>query len=273
MRVLARVRAPASTANLGPGFDCAAAALDLWNELEVSEGDGEPDLGHLGVQAFARLASVEGRRFSFTDAIPRERGLGSSAAIVALGLVAATVVEGRRAGPEELLAEGLALEGHPDNLAAALAGGVCLTWGGRIARLADAAPAVPIALVPEATVSTRAARAALPAQVPHADAAFTAARAALLGAALASGEPELFAEALADRLHEPYRAPAAPLLEAVRERLPAGALGATLSGSGPSVICWAREEAASACAQELARRHPDVRVLVLAVSSQGAHAP
>ena len=70
MSVLARVRAPASTANVGPGFDCAAIALDLWNELEVSEGDGEPDRGHLGVQAFARLASVEGRRFSFVDRIP-----------------------------------------------------------------------------------------------------------------------------------------------------------------------------------------------------------
>jgi homoserine kinase len=272
--VLARVRAPATTANLGPGFDCAAAALDLWNELEVSEGgDGpEPDAEHLGVRAFARLAPVAGRRFSFTDRIPRERGLGSSAAVIALGLVAASVVEGVAAGPEELLAEGVELEGHGDNLAAALAGGVCLTWGAKIARLADDVPAVPIALVPEATVSTAAARDALPARVPHADAAFTAARAALLGAGLASGSEELFAQALADRLHEPYRAETAPLLAAVKELLPAGALGATISGSGPTVVVWARRDAVGACAAELARTHAGVAVSTLAVSPKGAHA-
>jgi homoserine kinase len=272
MTVLARVRAPASTANLGPGFDCAAVALDLWNELEVSDGDGDADLDHLGVSAFARLAPVEGKRFSFTDRIPRERGLGSSAAVIALGLLAAALVESRAANPEELLAEGVALEGHADNLAAALAGGVCLTWETRIVRLADRTPAVPIALVPDSTVSTAAARDALPADVPHADAAFTAARAALLGAALSSGSAELFAEALDDRLHEPYRAASAPLLEAVRERPPPGALGATLSGSGPTVIVWARPDAAEDCAGELSRRHPDVTVLTLAVSPRGAHA-
>lgn len=272
MSVLARVRAPASTANLGPGFDCAGAALDLWNELVVREGDGEPDRGHLGVQAYGRIAPVEGRTFSFTERIPRERGLGSSAAVIALGLLAGAVVAGRVAGPEELLAEGLPLEGHADNLAPALAGGVCLTWGGRIARIADRAPAVPIAVVPRETASTAAARAALPAAVPHADAAFTAARAALLGAALAAGSPDLFAEALDDRLHEPYRRAGAPLLDAVRSELPPGALGATLSGSGPTVVVWAEEERASECAAALSRRHPDARVLVLAVSAEGAHA-
>jgi homoserine kinase len=270
MSVLVRVRAPATSANLGPGFDCAAVALDLWNELEVSEGDGEPDLDHLGVQAFARLASVEGKRFAFTDGIPRERGLGSSAAVIALGLVAAAAVEQLTASTEELLAEGVALEGHADNLAAALAGGVCLTWDGRIARVADRLPAVPIGLVPEATVSTASARDALPAEVPHADAVFTVAHAALLGASLASESADLFADALSDRLHEPYRA-SGTLLESVRDRLPAGAVGATISGSGPSVIVWARHEAASACSEELARRYPDVRVLVLSISRKGAH--
>jgi len=85
------VRAPATTANIGPGFDCAAAALDLWNELEVEEGEGDVDHAHLGIQAFARLASTEGKTFRFTDRIPRERGLGSSAAVVALGLVAGAI--------------------------------------------------------------------------------------------------------------------------------------------------------------------------------------
>jgi homoserine kinase len=130
---------------------------------------------------------------------------------------------------------------------------------------------VPIALVPDTTVETASAREALPAEVPHRDAAFTSGRAALLGAALASGSPELFAEALDDRLHEPYRAPEAPLLADVRGRLPHGALGATLSGSGPTVVVWARDEDAASCADQLTRTYPLVRVLTLAVSAKGAH--
>jgi homoserine kinase len=269
--VSVRVRAPATTANLGPGFDCAAVALDLWNELEVSDGDGDVDREHLGVRAFGLLSRLDRRRFSFTDRVPRERGLGSSAAVIALGLVAACAVEGREPDPEELLAAGRELEGHADNLAAALAGGVCLTWGTRIERVAERPPATPIALVPDTTVSTAAARDALPDAVPHADAAFTAGRAALLGAALASRSPDLFAEALDDRLHEPYRAAGAPLLAAVRADPPAGSLGATISGSGPTVIVWARENAASAVAAELAARFPGTQVLALAASPQGAH--
>jgi homoserine kinase len=265
-----RVRAPATTANLGPGFDCAAVAVELWNELEVSAGDGEPDLDHLGVRAFSRLAEVEGRRFAWTNRIPQARGLGSSASVIALGLVAAAVLERGRADPAELFAEGLELEGHGDNLAAALAGGVCLSWGTRLVRIADRPPAVPIAVIPEATVPTAASRAALPPTVTHDDAVFTAGRATLLGAALATGSPGLFAEALEDRLHEPYRAEDAPLLDAVRERLPAGAVGASLSGSGPTVVVWARGEAAAACEAELAERFPGERILRLRAATTGA---
>ena len=265
-----RVRAPATTANLGPAFDCAGVALDLWNELEVGEGDGVPDRRHLGVRAFELIAPADGLSFSFTDRIPRARGLGSSAAVIALGLVAGALVAGSDLDPERLLAVGIELEGHGDNLAAALAGGVCLTWDTRIARVADGLPAVPVAVVPEAQVGTAAARAALPESVPHVDAAFTAGRAALLGAALAGGSPELFGAALADRLHEPYRAATAPLLAALREQLPAGALGATLSGSGPTVLVWARPDEADDCAAELAAAFPAERVLRLDVSTAGA---
>jgi homoserine kinase len=268
--VTIRVRAPATTANVGPGFDCAAAALDLWNELEVRDNGGSPDETHLAVRAFARLAPADGWSFAFTERIPRARGLGSSAATIALGLVAGAAAAGRDLGVEELLALGLDLEGHPDNLAAALAGGVVLTWGGAIARIADDAPAVPLALVPADRVETRAARASLPATVPHADAAYSVARAALLGAALAAGSAELFAASADDRLHEPYRAGNAPLLAAVRERLPVGALGATLSGSGPTVIVWARPAEADACAAELEERFPQADTLRLAVSASGA---
>jgi len=264
------VRAPATTANVGPGFDCAAIALELWNELDVTQGGEPPDPEHLGVRAFSLVASPDGLSFRFGDAIPRARGLGSSAAVIALGLVAACRVTGRDADPEELLALGLPLEGHADNLAACLAGGVCLTWEGRIARVADGVPAVPIAVVPEEEVETAAARAALPDTVPHADAAFTAGRAALLGAALASGDPGLFAAALADRLHEPYRAAAAPHFAELRDEPPGGALGVTISGSGPTVIVWAREAAAETCRAELEARLPDTDALLLAVAGHGA---
>src|SRR6266849_920101 len=193
-----QVRAPASTANLGPGFDCAAVALDLWNELEVDEGESAAGPEHLGVQAFSLLGPAEGLAFRFTDRIPRLRGLGSSASVIALGLVAAKRALDEPLDAEELLALGVPLEGHPDNLAAALAGGVCLTWDGRIARLAESLPLLPVAVVPNETVETAESRAALPAAVPHADAAFTAARAALLGAGLATGDADLFAAALGD---------------------------------------------------------------------------
>jgi homoserine kinase len=264
------VRAPATTANVGPGYDCAAVALDLWNELEVADEGEAPDPAHLGVRAFSTVAPPAGLSFRFTGAIPRARGLGSSAAVIALGLVAACRIAGREADPEELLALGLALEGHPDNLAACLAGGVCLTWEGRIARIAERVPAVPIAVVPEGEVGTAAARAALPPSVSHADAAFTAARAALLGAALAAGDPELFGAALADRLHEPFRAGAAPLFAELRAAPPAGALGVTISGSGPTVIVWAREDEAETCRAELELRAPDAHVWPLAIAAVGA---
>jgi homoserine kinase len=274
-------RAPASTANLGPGFDCVACALDLWNELEVTDGGGVEiegegfeelprDAGHLALRAFALLAPVEGRGFRFLNRIPLARGLGSSAAAIALGLVAGATAAGREADPEELLALGDDLEGHADNLAAVLAGGACLTWDGHVRRVADSVPFEPVAVVPEARVETAAARAALPAKVSHADAAFTAGRAALLGAGLASGDKDLLAAAFADRLHEPYRAGNAPLLDEIRAAVPQGAAGVTLSGSGPTVIVWARAGEAGRVAAELEARFPEERVLPLRVSALGA---
>jgi homoserine kinase len=269
-----RVRAPASTANLGPGFDCAAIALDLWNEVEVVEGaDGSADQGHLGVRAFARLADPDGWSFNWTTQIPRERGLGSSASVIALGLVAASAAAGREADPEELLDVGARLEGHCDNLAAALAGGVCLTWEGRIARLADDVPAVPVAVVPQETLLTVQARTSLPESVRHGDATASLAAGTLLGAALATGSQELLRDALAgDRLHEPYRAGQGSLLDAVRKELPEGALGVTLSGAGPAVVAWAEPGSEEAVAASLRERFPEADVTPLAVSKEGAHA-
>jgi homoserine kinase len=260
-----RFRAPATTANLGPGFDAAGAALELWNELELTQGVGA-DESHLGVRAFSLYASPASWAFKWTSRIPRERGLGSSAAMVALGLVAGAWAAGREPNIEELLEAGLPLEGHADNLAPALAGGVCVTWDGEVARIADELPALPIAVVPQTRVSTELARRSLPSAVPRADAVFTVARAMLLGASLASGDARLFAASNGDRLHEPYRAAAAPHLSDLRADLPDGALGATLSGSGPTVIVWAERD----ISDELRARYPRHDVMTLRVAQAGA---
>jgi homoserine kinase len=265
-----RVRAPATSANLGAGFDVAAVALDLWNELEVGEGDSPVDEEHLGVRAFARFASPSGRSFSFVSRIPRERGLGSSASIVALGLVAGALAAGEELDAGTLLAEGLPLEGHADNLAAALVGGVCLTWDGQIARVADDVPAAAVVVVPHDRVNTAEARASLPDVVPHGDAVFSAIHATLLGAALASCNPALFAASADDRLHEPYRAVHAPHLDAIRRDLPGGALGATLSGSGPTVLVWAEKSRVADVESALAARFPEHQVMHLPITRTGA---
>jgi homoserine kinase len=280
------VRAPATTANLGPGFDCAGAALDLWNELEVSEGEGveiegegagELSLGgeHLGLRAFALIAPVDGLQFRFTNRIPFTRGLGSSAATIALGLVAGSLASGRWPQVEPLLQLGLQLEGHADNLAPALAGGVCLTWRQsnghqRVARVAQAVPLAPIAVIPDDRVETAVAREDLPKEISHEDARFSVSRAALLGAGLAAGAPDLLAEAFSDRLHEPYRGPLSPVYGPVKEELPHGAVGVTMSGSGPAVLVWAREADAGLTVDELTRRFPDASVLRLSVVPTGA---
>ena len=282
-----RFVSPASTANLGPGFDAAAAALELWNELVVEEapfaveieGEGADELprdaSHLALRAFAHFAPVERYRFSFRNRIPLERGLGSSAAAIAAGLVAGATIAGRNAQPAELLSLGTRLEGHSDNLAAALYGGVCLTWqrngAPRASRIAQSLPAAVIVAVPQERTNTAAARNGLPFTVKHDDATVTAGAAALLGAAIVAGDPELLGAAFSDRIHEPYRAPNAPLFTALRDRPPEGSLGVTLSGSGPSVVVWARAERADDVRRQLEASLDNATVLPLAVAQEGAH--
>ena len=283
-----RVVAPASTANLGPGFDAAAVALELWNEVTVEEGAGVEiegegadelprDGSHLTLRAFALFAPPERYRFRFVNRIPLERGLGSSAAAIAAGLVAGAAVTGRPAEPGELLAVGVPIEGHADNLAASLYGGVCFAMkrNGTIhaARIAADMPAAAIVAMPEARTHTGKSRGALPATVTHADAAHNAASAALLGAAIAGGDASLLRDAFDDRLHEQYRAPNAPLLKELRTHAPEGTVGVTLSGSGPSVVVWAERERAGDVARELEGTVPaGTRVLPLPVAREGAHA-
>jgi homoserine kinase len=284
------VSAPASSANLGPGFDCAAAAFELWNELHVAaaatgvplvsiEGEGADELprgrDHLALRAFALIAPLEGRSFRFVNRIPLERGLGSSAASVAAGLVAGCAVTGLELPVEQLLELGAPLEGHSDNLAAALAGGVCLSWRQgehtRSARIAAGLPLATLVVVPPGRVNTEQSRSRLPEFLRHEEAAAAAGAAAVLAAAIASGDPELLADAFRDRLHEPFRIADAPVLAELRARPVTGSVAATLSGSGPSVVVWARPEAQAAVFAELEQRFPDCRVLTLAVAARGAH--
>jgi len=281
-------RAPASTANLGPGFDAAAAALDLWNHVEIEEGsfaveiDGEGagelprDASHLAVQAFALLTPPTAYRFRFTNAIPLERGLGSSAAAIGLGLVAGAAAGGHALAAGDLLTLGARLESHIDNLAAVLSGGVCIAWredGPRLRRIADEVPADAIAVVPSERTSTAASRTGLPDTVSHADAAESAGAAMLLGAAIATGDAGLLRHAFRDRLHEPFRAAGAPLLDRVKHLAPE-ALGVTLSGSGPTVIAWAvdavdRDRIAAQLTAELGTA---ATVLPLGAAHEGAAA-
>ncbi len=285
MSTVLRVRAPASTANIGPAFDCAGAALDLWNELEISEGSGivvtgegaaelQADPDHLALRAFAALASVEGRRFVFHNRIPLERGLGSSAATIALGLAAAAALGSEPVSPHRLLELALEFEDHPDNLAPALLGGACVAWHGGGAcsarRLADDLPLAPIVVIPPTRVSTVEARSALPEQLSFTDAAHSAGRAAMLGAAVARGDASLFARSLDDRLHEPYRGSLSLPFAALRDELPPGAQGVTISGSGPTVIVWADRADVEGCVRELVPRFPDARVLAARISPTGA---
>jgi homoserine kinase len=281
-----RVVAPASTANLGPGFDAAAAALDLWNELTVEDGTGVEiegegadelprDATHLSLRAFALFAPVEGHRFRFVNRIPLERGLGASAAAIALGLVAGAATAGRDVSPGELLALGERFEGHCDNLAAALFGGVCIAWrrnGKPVAkRIAADMPAAPVLTVPDVRTNTASSRNGLPFTIKHEDAAINAGAAALLGAAIVAGDVDLLRDAFGDRLHEPYRLPDAPLLRELRAHVPSGAVGVTLSGSGPSVVVWARNERIGDVVGELERTLPaNTTVLPLRIAQEGA---
>jgi homoserine kinase len=249
---MVRVRVPGSSANLGPGFDAFAAALGLHLELDVVETGSfafrtdlhvARDRRNLAVRAFARLHPPDRYEFRKRSAIPLCGGLGSSGAACVAGLLAADVLNG---GGSDLLAHAIEMEGHPDNVAASLLGGVSVYVGGRAARLEPPDGLAALLVVPRTAVRTSAARAALPPAVPLADAAANAGHAALLALGLERGDLDLVAAGLHDRIHQPYRAHLFPQSAALMERAASlGALGATISGAGPTVLVWARAEAAA----------------------------
>jgi homoserine kinase len=245
------VRVPASSANLGPGFDVLAAALGLHMELEVTEVarfEVRTDLAiardarNLAVRGFGALRPTDGVRFAIRSDIPLSGGLGTSAAAYVAGLAAADALNG---GGTDLLAEAARLEGHPDNAAAALLGGFVVCADGGAVRLAPPAGLEAVLVVPSRAVRTAKARAALPLDVPLGEAVFNIGRASLLVLGLAHGDLDLVARGLEDRLHQPRRASLYPRsMELVERAAAIGALGATISGAGPSVLVWVRSQRA-----------------------------
>jgi homoserine kinase len=243
------VRVPASSANLGPGFDVLAAALSLHLELEVQE-TGEfavqsalevpRDRTNLAVRAFERLAPADAFEFRITSSIPLCGGLGSSAAASVAGLLAADHIFELDADVAALATE---LEGHPDNVAAAIEGGFVVSDGRQVRRFDPPMGLEAVVVVPSEAVTTGAARAALPESVPLGDASFNLAHIAMLILGLAKADWELIGAGLRDRLHQPFRAHLYPRSAELIERAPAlGALGATISGAGPSVLVWCHYE-------------------------------
>ncbi len=255
------VRVPASTANLGPGFDVMAAALALHLELEVvetgefavvSELYGVPrDRDNLVVRAFERLHPADDFEFRIASRIPMSGGLGSSAAAILAGLMAADHIFELDADIRGLATE---FEGHPDNIAASLQGGFTICDGRTAHRLDPPMGLEAVLVVPASPVHTAQARAALPAQVPMADAVFNVACAAILTLGLARGDWELITAGLRDRLHQPHRAHLFPRSAQLLERAPSlGALGATISGAGPTVLVWCHYEQTAAVVSRLQR--------------------
>ncbi|KAB8164530.1 homoserine kinase [Streptomyces sp. 3MP-14] len=264
-----RVRVPATSANLGPGFDALGLALGLYDDVVVRVADSglHLDIAGEGADTVPRDESnllVRTLRTAFdalggqprglevvcANRVPHGRGLGSSSAAICAGLVAArAVTTGGEAKLDDVALLELAaeIEGHPDNVAACLLGGFTLAWGEsgavRAIRMEPAASVVPLVFVPARPLATETARGLLPRAVPHADAAANAGRAALLVEAL-TRRPELLLPATEDRLHQDYRAPAMPESMDLVGRLRAEGVPAVISGAGPTVLALADESQA-----------------------------
>jgi len=241
------VRVPASSANLGPGYDVLAAALSLELELEVEEGgefgvesnvEGLPlDRSNLCVKAFEALHPAEGMTFRIRSEIPVAAGLGSSAAAIVAGLAAADHMFELDA---PLFEHAVEIEGHPDNVAAALLGGFVICPPEGDPERFDPAPGLEgVLVIPPEQVSTHDARAAMPAELPVEDAVANVAHASLLVLGLARDDFSLIGRGLADRVHQPRRAHLYPgSLGLVERATDLGAVGATISGAGPAVLFW-----------------------------------
>jgi homoserine kinase len=250
------VRVPASSANLGPGYDVLAAALSVHLELEVTEtgefsvdagGDPVPeDRSNLCVRAFEALHPSDGLRFEIRSEIPLARGLGSSAAAIIAGLMAADHLYELGLESEQVYAHAVELEGHPDNVGAALYGGFVLCpqdpgdgQRARPVRLDPPQGVEGVIVIPDEEVPTEKARGVMPPQVGLEDAVANVAAASQLVLGIERSDLALIARGLEDRLHQPSRAGLYPRsMELLAEARELGAIGATISGAGPSLLFW-----------------------------------
>ncbi|GAX90886.1 homoserine kinase [Effusibacillus lacus] len=267
------IRVPATTANLGPGFDTFGMALSLYNTLEVDWSSGNLQIDVTGDGAdlvpvnktnavyramqivFERadqtaLLEKRGLYIRIHNAVPVTRGMGSSATAIVGGLWAANELLGHPLSVDELLNLAVQLEGHPDNVAPAILGGIVVS--GIVKEKAYAKRFSPppgmkcVVAVPDFQLATKTSRKALPPAVPHGDAVSNVNRVGLMVAALMDGNLEMFCDLMEDRLHEPYRTPLVPgMKEAIAAAREAGAMGAVLSGSGPALIAFCRDGAAA----------------------------
>ena len=272
------MRVPASSANLGPGFDTLAAALSLGLELDVEEtGEfsvetglpGLPtDRSNLCVRAFEALHPADGLSFRISSEIPPSAGLGSSAAAIVAGLCAADHMYELDAPIFEVASE---LEGHPDNVAAALHGGFVICTGDEPARF-DPPPGLEgVIAIPPDPVPTAEARAALPEEVPIADAVHNVAHAALLVLGLAKDDFSLIGRGLSDRLHQDRRAHLYPRsMELARRAEELGAVGATISGAGPTVLFWCHWQQTGNVLADVKREAPECDVQRVIFAPGGA---
>jgi homoserine kinase len=274
-----QIRVPASSANLGPGYDVLAAALSLHLEVEVVETGSfavhtelavARDRRNLVVRGFEALASSDAFEFTIRSKIPLSGGLGSSAAAIVAGLLAADHIFELDADVLKLATE---LEGHPDNVGAALEGGFVLCDGQRVHRFDPPMGLEAVLVVPHEPVRTAEARAAVPAMIPIEDAVFNIAAAGKLLLGLATGNLDLISDGLRDRLHQPYRAHLFPRSAELVELAPKlGALGATISGAGPTVLVWSHYEQTGALIEGLGRRTREWAQVVRApFETQGAY--
>jgi homoserine kinase len=247
------VKVPASSANLGPGYDVLAAALAIHLELEVEEAgsfsveadglDVPLDRSNLCVRAFETLRPADGILFRIRSDIPLAAGLGSSAAAIVAGLLAADHLYELAHEPADVLVKAAQMEGHPDNVAAALYGGfvVCSADGDTVTatRLDPPQGVEAVVVVPDQQVPTEEARQAVPEQVPIGDAVANIAAATELVLGIQRSDLTLIGRGLSDRMHQPHRARLYPRsMEIVQEAPRMGAIGATISGAGPTVLVW-----------------------------------
>jgi homoserine kinase len=292
-----KVRIPASTANLGPGFDCLGLALKLWNEAVLSieengleikiQGEGRDVLprdrrNHIARAFFyffeARgLPAPGGLRIHCNNQIPLGSGLGSSAAASLAGLIAANGLSGNEASIEEILSLASEMEGHPDNVTAALLGGLVIVVRDQdtiLTRRFDVPDLRAVVVIPQIDLPTAAARAVLPLQVPLIDAVFNLGRTALVCDAIRMGDYSLLGKVMVDCLHQPYRLPLILGAEqALRAGIQAGASAVAISGAGPGLIAFssqAAEKIAAAMAAEFESRAVACRTLFLTSSNHGA---